>query len=187
MLVLLVLLFLVALQMVRLARLEAHLLEYRYRLFALRDRLRRIAIENERLGKNWLFPYLDSTISGAIDLLPTISGWQTLALVPVAHSRRERLLVVHEQLRRELGKSDNAPFRGIYTELWKEIANQLSDRHFIVRAEIALLATAFHSVKKLKVIVRKRERRSLESVLLDEPKSVTSGSPVNDCFVMAGG
>lgn len=187
MIALLVFLFLVAFQMVRMARAEAHLLKYRLRLFALRDRLRRIAIEDARLGKNWLFPYLDSTISATIDMLPAISGWQTLALVPVARSRRESLRVVDEQLRNELNKPGNVPLREIYRDMWQEVANQLSDRHFVLRAEMAVLATAFHRVKKFKVVLRKRERRSLESVLLREPKNVNSGSQANDCVMMAAG
>jgi hypothetical protein len=181
MIILLMLLFLVALQWVRIARREVHLLKYRYRLYALRDRLRRIAIEDARLGRSWLYPYLDSTISGAIEMLPDVSGWQALALAPVARARRERLLLVLKQLRHELDKPANVPFRDIYKEMWEEIASQLSDRHFVIRAEFAASATVFRGVQKLRVAVRTRERRSLESVLLREPKSVNRPSPVEDC------
>jgi hypothetical protein len=80
--------------------------------------LRRIAIEDARLGKNWLYPYLDSIISSAVDMLPYMSAWQTLALVPVARKRHERLFVVLKQLSHELGKPANAPFREVYGEIW---------------------------------------------------------------------
>jgi hypothetical protein len=188
MIILLVFLLLVAFQWVRVARAEAHIMKYRYRLYALRDRLRRIAIEDTRIGKNWLYPYMDSTISDTINMLPNMSGWQTLALIPVSHSRHDRLLVVLNQLRHELSKPANAPVREIYTEMWQEIANQLSDRHFVIRAEMATLATIFHGIKKLKIVLRKRERRSLESVLLNEPKNVNRSISADDCALsMAAG
>jgi len=180
MVVLLILLVLVTLQWIRKARQENHLLRYRYRFFALRDRLRRIAIEDRKLGKNWLYPYLDVTISRTIDILPYLSAWQALALLPVARERSKRMLWVTKQLHGELQKPANRAFQAVYSDMWNDIAHQISDRHFVVRGEISVLERVSQGIKKVVVAIRNRERRSFESVLLTEPKIVKRPAVVDD-------
>ncbi len=171
-----VFLFLIALQLTGMVRREVHIQRYRYRLFALRDRLRRMVIEDRELGKSWLFPYLDSTISGAIGMLPYISLWQGIFLVPVAEKRREKVVMLVRQLRHQFSKRRYAGYREIYDSLWREIASQLSDRHFVIRAQTRLLKRGFNSLSGLVRRAGKRERRSFQSVLLKEPQSVVGAT-----------
>jgi hypothetical protein len=190
MIALLIFLLLVALQWVRIARAEAALIKYRHSLFELRDRLRRIAIEDARLGKNWLYPYLDSMISATIRMLPNLSAWQTILLIPVARQRHEKLYLTLKQLTRELGKPANTPLRDIYEKVWQEIANELSERHLSIkglirlgRAELDMSARMVHEFRKLKVALKRGERRSLASVLLEEPRKFMRASMVHPSVV----
>jgi hypothetical protein len=173
MIVLMILVVLILFQWMRSGRDAARIHKYRYRLFALRDRLRRIAIEDTTLGRNWLFPYLDSTLSRAIHALPDLSAWQALCLIPVAYYRRDQLFMIHKYLASELEKAKNAPFKKIYEEMWNEISNHMIDRHFLMTAETIVLGRAFEGIRKVQARLRKRERRSLESVLLEQPQGAS--------------
>jgi hypothetical protein len=168
MILLMIFITLVLFQSVRRARDNARLCEFRHGFFALRDRLRRIAIDDPTLGRNWLFPYLDSTLSKAIDLLPHMSAWQVLALAPVADQKREQFLITHKHLMRELAKPRSAALSGLYNEMWQQVAQQIMARHFVMKAGVVLLARTFQGLRKAQIAIRRRERRSLELVLLDE-------------------
>jgi hypothetical protein len=169
MIILMILILLIGIQWMRTSRDDARLHEYRYRFFALRDRLRRIAIEDGKMGRSWLFPYLDSTISNAIYMLPDMSAWQVLALTPWAHHQQDRISAIHSQLNRELTKPRNAPMRAVYEDMWMVIAQQFVSRHFVMSAALDGTSRLIEGARKVRAKLRKRERRSLESVLLDEP------------------
>lgn len=81
-------------------------LEYQFKLYALRDELREAAIEEKINPRDWLFLYLDSSIAKTIDVLETITIWHIL-LAPLTVRNREKFQRARMQLKRELAKPKN--------------------------------------------------------------------------------
>jgi hypothetical protein len=113
-----------------------------------------------------------------------MSLWQTLALAPTVRARDDKLELVLQQLKQELGKPCNAPLKAIYDDFWQEIRNQLLDRHFVVRLEMRIGSAGFSGITRFLQALRARERRSLQSVLLSEPKNFTQSPVIGDCAMV---
>jgi hypothetical protein len=112
---------------VRIGRLETLRLEARFKLFALRDGLRRAAIE-ESVPQNKWFEYLDTSITKAIDMLPHINAWEVLALM-YRYSDDESVLDAHIELQDALQQEENQGLQKIYAEYILCIAWLLVERH----------------------------------------------------------
>lgn len=102
--------------------------KHRFRLYALRDELRELAMRGEASPGNWVFQYLDSSISKSIDVLPSISVWRVIPIVyQNRHDRRTSLRF--DQLLRELKKRQNSPLARVYGRYLLEIGRFVSHRH----------------------------------------------------------
>ena len=115
----------------RRGRVDLLLLEMRFKLFALRDELRAGVIA-ETLPENKWFEYLDTSITKAIDLLPTITAWETVALVLRYQNDPE---VQHAQttLLTALSEEENEKLNEIYINFVLCIVEILFRRHVGIR------------------------------------------------------
>lgn len=125
---------------IRRARRETVVLRHRYRLYALRDRLREAALCEKADPANWVFLYIDSSITKAINALDELTvGKAALSIAfyrPAdEHRRRVRRLV------QELRKPSNAALRSIYREYSEALMEFLRDRHVTMRVNPHLRRT----------------------------------------------
>src|SRR4051812_35012801 len=112
MLVVFIIVSLILLESVRRGMKDVLILEYQYKIFALRDELRAYATANPAVAKGWVFMYLDSTLTKFVTVLPQMTIWKTLALT-LTHKNDYRFKVHRTHLEREYKKPGNAKFRQI--------------------------------------------------------------------------
>jgi hypothetical protein len=115
----------------RRGRIELVLLDARFKLFALRDKLREAAIAGEAPENKW-FEYLDTTITKSIDMLPRLTVWEVLGLV-VAYREDESVIHAQTTLFQALGLEENRKLAEIYGELVVRIGEVLFRRHLATR------------------------------------------------------
>jgi hypothetical protein len=163
-----VLLLFLLLEAARRQRKEALILEYQYRLFALRDNLRERALQNPRVAKGWVFQYLDSTIAKSIRVLPGISIWYLLALV-LTYGDDESLGRLRGSLDKEYEKSDTKPLKEVEGILCQILAEFILSRHVLMFI-MSFVAVALPAA--LAATVRRMKRKSLELVL-ESPETST--------------
>lgn len=159
---------LLLLEAARRQRREALILEYQYRLFALRDHLRENAMKNPKLGRNWVFQYYDSTIAKSIRLLPELNIWNILFLL-ICYRNDESLDSFSKSLVRELGKEGNQ----VYKKLEEDFSNLLAE--FVVSRHILILIVSTGALVlpvAVARIIQELKRRSVE-VILESPETST--------------
>lgn len=115
----------------RLSRMDLLLLEKRFKLFALRDELRQGVIDGTMPNNKW-FDYLDTSLTKAIDLLPTITVWQTLALL-VRYKDDEEIMGAHATLLEAFSEEENRQLAPVYGKFVVYIAELLYRRHIGIR------------------------------------------------------
>lgn len=108
-------------------RLELVDLRLRYRLFKLRDALRRDLIEGS-VKDSSIFRYLDTTISRTIARSETVNIWDGTALV-VHYDTDGQLQRFIRNRNRMLGRKENAQVASRYYEYTDIIETALCERH----------------------------------------------------------
>lgn len=149
-------------------------LEYRYKLFALRDELRGYVIANPELAKSWVFKYLDSTITKFVSLLPGLSLWRLLALL-MTHESDSQFKVHRRHLEMEYSKPQNRKFKHVEAELMATAGSYLSRKHTGARLAFELLRGCGHSVRLVHewaVVINKKRKESL-AVAVEAPETST--------------
>lgn len=115
----------------RRGRVELLLIEIRFKFFALRDELRQGVIEGTLPENKW-FEYLDTSITKAIDLLPTITAWEAVALV--LRYRNDPEVQRHQMtLITALSQEENQKLAWIYGKFVGHIVELLLRRHIGIR------------------------------------------------------
>lgn len=132
----------------RIGRLESLRLDTRFRLFALRDELRRAAV-NGTVPQNRWFVYLDTSITKAIDVLPHISIWTALALI-YTHSDDKSILEAQAELREALAQEENSQLCLIYVKYLACILTLLRERHRALGYTVFSAAKAIGAMTGLK-------------------------------------
>jgi len=97
---------------VRQDALELKKLDMRFKLFALRDELRRGIIEESVPHNQWT-EYLDTTLTKTIDALQEINVWEALALV-ASYRNDSLILQPQKNLEAALKQKENAKTKQIY-------------------------------------------------------------------------
>jgi hypothetical protein len=115
----------------RRGRIDLVLLDTRFKLFALRDKLRNAAIAGEVPENKW-FEYLDTTITKSIDMLPGLTVWEVAGLF-AAYRQDESVLRAQTALFQALGQDENKHLAHIYAELVVRIGEVLFLRHLGTR------------------------------------------------------
>lgn len=168
MLILVAFLVILLLEAARRQRREALVLEYQYRLFALRDQVREQAMEDPRLAQKWVFQYFDSTIAKSIRLLPELSIWHVFALM-IAYRNDASLERFRKALNQEIEKKGNERYKDLEQKLSDTLAQFILSRHILmllVSATVIILPVAIaRTLQELK-------RKSLELVL-ESPETST--------------
>lgn len=115
----------------RRGRIELVLLDARFKLFALRDKLRNAAIAGEVPENKW-FEYLDTTITKSIDNLSGLTVWEVGGLF-AAYRHDESVLRAQSALFKALAQEENHDLGLIYGELVYRIGEVLFLRHLCTR------------------------------------------------------
>lgn len=112
----------------RKSRVDAVLVKSRFRLFAARDRLRSLAIDEKIAHDKW-FDYFDTTLTKMIDLLPTLTVWQIILMI--IHYRND---ILSEKWHAELDGflSQNEEYRAIFREYAHAVGDCLLGRHWVL-------------------------------------------------------
>jgi hypothetical protein len=158
----------VILECARRRRRELLVLEYQYKFFALRDELREYAMEDPKVGQNWVFQYLDSTMARTIKVLPKISIWYVLGLW-LTYRKDRRIERAQNHLVREYKKPKNQKHKELEEKCMATLANFMLSRHIglvILSALVIVLPAAVGAG------IRQIKRRSLELVV-ESPETST--------------
>ena len=174
MLVIFCLVMLILLEGARREGRSALALEYRYKLFALRDTLRAYVLANPDLAKSWVFAYLDSTITKLVSQLPGLSLWGMFALV-VTYKKDPEFLVHRRHLEREYEKQKNHKFKHVEVELMATVGHYLASKHTGARVAFETLRGCGRSIELMRKIaaeVNKTRKESL-AVAVEAPETST--------------
>jgi len=149
-------------------------MECRYRLFAIRDELRAHVIQHPELTKQWVFHYLDSTITKFVSQLPNLSLWHMSALV-LTYGKDQEFETHRKHLEIEYAKPENRKFKVVEVELMSAVGQYLSKKHsgaaFMFRGLLAC-GRSVSLVRKWAIVLRKERTRSLE-VMVEAPETST--------------
>ena len=105
--------------------------ENRFKLYGLRDKLRQQAIDGVIEHKNWLFDYLDSTITKVAVKLPELSIYNLIGLYFI-HKNDEKLQISFKNLQNELKKEENKSFEETMNEFTEILACYFMSRHILL-------------------------------------------------------
>lgn len=142
------LILLIALERIRNGGRETRLEEHRYKLYALRDRLRETVMSGEVDGSSWLFSYLDSSIAKTIYMLPGFTLWRVLAMY-VSYKDDERVLAARRHLSQSLANPKNELFAEIHDEFMGLMVTFLIRRHLAAMGVSVLTWTALSGIKSI--------------------------------------
>lgn len=112
---------------------ETVLEDYRLRLYTIRDELREAALAKRIDPQDWLFAYVDSSISKTISVLHILTVWRLIgvALTPALTAQFAREL---ETVRAELEKPENAVLRDIHVKWVAYTVEYVTARHYLLWA-----------------------------------------------------
>ena len=176
MFILFIVVSLILLESVRRGSKDVLVLEYQYKLFALRDELRAYAIENPALARGWVFMYLDSPLTKFVTILPHITIWKTVALM-LTHKNDYRFKIHRNHLEQEYVKPVNAKFRQLEVKIIATIGQYIVKRHSGLTFSFEMLRKVGTSV----VLVRnwmtwfKIRRKASLVVCVEAPETSTLG------------
>lgn len=120
--------------------------EYRYKLFALRDRLRGLAISGQVSSSNWLFSFLDSSIARTITILPKMSAVRLLGMY-IAYKDDANLNSARQQLAISLKKAENELFAQVHSEYIGLVVSYVIRRNLGTILFVASITRAFAGLK----------------------------------------
>ncbi|OLD24785.1 MAG: hypothetical protein AUJ04_08700 [Acidobacteria bacterium 13_1_40CM_3_55_6] len=120
----------------------------RFKLFALRDELREGIIDGAMPENKW-FEYLDTSITKMIDLLPTITVWEALALV-LRYRNDPEVQQAQVTLFTAFGEEENQKLAGIYGKFVGHIIELLFRRHVGIRYGMTGIARTVVNARALK-------------------------------------
>jgi hypothetical protein len=114
--------------------------KHQLQLFALRDELRELAITNKVNSSNWVFKYLDSSISKSVHTFGQINIWYALYLSKV-HKKDDQYVFFKKQLDLILDKHPDLKHINIrYIEI---ISEYVWNRHAL---SILIVGTGLNSL-----------------------------------------
>lgn len=169
MLILFCLLMFVMLESARRERRSVVALEYQYRMFALRDELRKHVIANPSLAKSWVFAFLDSTLTKLVRVLPDMSFWTITGLM-LTYRNSDPMRRLRGHLEREYNKTQNAKFQEIESRLMETIGEYIDSKHALMFKVLHFLL--FKLLTNLLMGVQKLRKDSLE-VVVEAPETST--------------
>ena len=111
---------------IRYRRAEIITLESTYRLFALRDSLRQKAIYGDIDPQDWLFGYLDESISKLVSALPKLNIYFCLILF-FTHRKQPKFREFRIRVDTELQGKEG--LKDIYDRMGREILRFITARH----------------------------------------------------------
>ena len=162
--------FLFVLESFRKRRIEALFLDYKYRLYALRDELRELVLKGEIKNRNWVFLYLDSSIVRTINYIHKLNIYQGLFLF-FMHREDNRVIRAREQLLTELQKPCNLELKRIHEKYGKILGCFMFERHRAL-SNFALITFV------ISYITKKKWEEFLETITeLPETSTITHVSP----------
>lgn len=176
MLIVFMVVMLILLESVRRGEKYALALEYQYKLYALRDELRRYAIENPIVAKGWVFMYLDSTLTKFVPILPEVSIWQALALL-LTYSDDARFKKRRNHLEREYAKPQNAKFKQVEVKLMATLGQFVMKRHSGLGFSFVVLRKLSFSIAAVRSWVNwaRMTRKATLEVVVEAPETSTLG------------
>lgn len=147
-LIALVILFALCDRASRHSRIELLLLNSRFKLFKIRDELRRNAIRGQLETNKW-FDYLDTSLTKTIDQLPKLTIWQAFILF-VHYKDDEQILNAERELMKALDEEGNEKLSELYSNYLLSVAEFIFTRHRSMRLSFKVLAKATGGLMKLK-------------------------------------
>src|SRR5262245_47947514 len=106
--------------------------EHAFELYALRDGLRELAIEEKVKPTNWVFAYLDSSIAKTIGMLPRMNLLVFIGIAAISR-RDEDVSLASDHLKRELEKPTNATLKHVHERYALIILSMMIARQPLIR------------------------------------------------------
>jgi hypothetical protein len=154
----------------RMARVERLVLSTRYKLFNLRDILRRAAIDRTVDPNSWLFDYLDTSLTRAAGMLASLNLFEIAYFA--AQAGDEAIAIRVRSLNVELNHKGNSRFRAVHEGFQKCILDFLEERHRAIGRTARFGVRAVRSGQYLWQRLKKRS----SVALISDPRISTLGT-----------
>ncbi|MDB6034877.1 MAG: hypothetical protein JWM16_5215 [Verrucomicrobiales bacterium] len=105
------------------------ILRHKFKLYAIRDSLRDRVIEGEVKSSNWVFQYLDSSITKTISRLDDLSIWRVAGWMCWYRPDRSKFEELYNQLQKELSKPGNEVLGKVYVKYIAQVGHLIWERH----------------------------------------------------------
>ncbi|MCJ7633352.1 hypothetical protein MUP77_13315 [Candidatus Bathyarchaeota archaeon] len=122
---------------------------YRFRLYALRDKLREEAMQRVIDPADWVFDFLDSSIAKSISIISQFSLYKLL-VVYFVHKNDPRFESARKHLEVELNKPEKLPLKQIRDEFASIMADYLLDKHRELKPLLSLAHMSVYLWTRLK-------------------------------------
>lgn len=149
----------------RYGRLELLKLQTRFKLFALRDELRRKLISGEIPNSNW-FAYMDTTLTKSIDRLNDFTIWEAAALAASVDGDPS-VQKAHKNLQQALKRPENREIASIFNKYRNCLMGFLYNRHTTFRFFMNLKKSIFGDRKNNDIPTISREELEREQPVFD--------------------
>jgi len=159
---------------IRQTRLQSIQLACQNELFALRDKVREKAIAKEIESDNWLFDYMDTSITKYIEMLPKFSLW---VIVPLFFIDRRNTDYIRSKniLIDELKKPKNKALRNLHLEAVVIIGAYMAVRHKVIAFVVTFLIKIMRLIPRCirLVVILKRKWQNLLRDATESPELST--------------
>lgn len=125
--------------------------KYRYRVYALRDKLRQKAIDGKISPHSWVFDYLDSSFSKIIGQLDTLSIYK-VGVLAILHKKDKGMQRFRKKISAELRK--NEELDSIYQDYGKLLFEFFVERHKTTRVCFASIIGFFRAASKIRAYLQ---------------------------------
>lgn len=147
-------------------------LETEYKVYQLRDKLRHLVIVGKIAKENWVFQYLDSTLTKSAHRLGGVGLYVIITSI-IVHRKDESLIRAKDHLFNELSKPENSELADIYMETLVTYGRYLVEKHQI--AILFIKTLAFFPLITVNILVNKRDsaEENFGEEILIEPETST--------------
>ena len=111
--------------------LDTSIKRYRYRLYALRDKLRKHVMEGQVDNENWLFDYLDNSITKSCDMLSELNFGRFI-IFWAFDNRDPKFKLAIEDLYQEFKRPENILLEKIDQDYTDILVDFLQERHKVL-------------------------------------------------------
>ncbi|MEM9679474.1 MAG: hypothetical protein AAF901_04050 [Bacteroidota bacterium] len=130
-------------------------LNFKYKIYQLRDKLRLLVVQNKISAEDWVFDYFDNSLSKSISLNYYLTIFR-LATIGLIHEKDEDLIKFRQKLNKEI--EDKPELEELYADYINAVKEYIFDQHYvsimIIKPIVVLILGAAVAAQRLNQLLK---------------------------------